>query len=60
MRVFRKFCVDPHAGFRVRAGVNEHMTHAVSVLSKLYRVPQIHELVGFVYWFATGNFLSRL
>lgn len=30
-----------------------------SFTAKLYRVPAVHELIGFVYWFATGNFLSE-
>ena len=35
------------------------MTLLHSFTGKLYRVPEIHELIGFVYWFATGNFLSE-
>ena len=50
--VVRIFLRADALGFRVHAGVNEEMTHFVSVISKVYRVPEIHELVGFVYWFA--------
>jgi hypothetical protein len=29
-----------------------------SLAARIYRVPEIHELVCFVYWFATGRFLD--
>jgi hypothetical protein len=34
------------------------MSHLALLACKLYQVPEIHELIGFVYWCATGKFLS--
>jgi hypothetical protein len=34
------------------------MTALASLASKIYSVREIHELVGFAYWFATGKFLG--
>jgi len=32
------------------------MTALATLASKTYGVPEIHDLIGFVYWFATGDF----
>jgi hypothetical protein len=34
------------------------MDALASLTARIYRVPEIHELIGFVYWFATGRFLG--
>jgi hypothetical protein len=33
------------------------MTFLASLASRIYQVPEVHELTGFLYWIATGNFL---
>ncbi len=33
------------------------MTLVGSLASKIYHGPEIHELIGFVYWVSTGKFL---
>jgi hypothetical protein len=57
--VVRSFHAGRRAGIRGHADVNERMTLLHSFTARLYRVPEIHELIGFAYWFATGNFLSE-
>jgi hypothetical protein len=34
------------------------MGGVASLAARVYRVPEIHELICFVYWFATGRFLD--
>jgi hypothetical protein len=34
------------------------MAVLVALASRVYQVPEIHELIGFVYWVVKGDFLS--